>query len=99
MNTNFEKDSSSEPEAFVTKVPAEEKIQDGGSLNTADVHEGVEQVDESENIIQQNPDGEHYSQEIHTGPTEDEILKNVSFNYISHMMLLLLHPVNINLKN
>ncbi|KAM3713510.1 hypothetical protein ACJW31_01G261600 [Castanea mollissima] len=77
LNTNFEKDSSSEPESFVTKVPAEEKIQDEGSLNTANMHEGVEQVDESENIIQQNPDGEHYSQEIHTGSTEDEILKNV----------------------
>ncbi|KAL4653370.1 hypothetical protein ACB092_01G297600 [Castanea dentata] len=77
LNTNFEKNSSSEPESFVTKVPAEEKIQDEGSLNTADMHEGVEQVDESENIIQQNPDGEHYSQEIHTGSTEDEILKNV----------------------
>ncbi|XP_050271124.1 uncharacterized protein LOC126714798 isoform X48 [Quercus robur] len=77
LNTNFEKDSSSEPEALVTKVPAVEKIQDEGSLNTADAHEGVEQVDESENNIQQNPDGEHYSQEIHTGSTEDEILKNV----------------------
>ncbi|XP_075673421.1 uncharacterized protein LOC142642856 isoform X3 [Castanea sativa] len=77
LNTNFEKNSSSEPESFVTKVPAEEKIQDEGSLNTADMHEGVEQVDESENIIQQNPDGEHYSQEIHTGSTDDEILKNV----------------------
>nr|XP_023909294.1 uncharacterized protein LOC112020953 [Quercus suber] len=77
LNTNFEKDSSSEPEALVTKVPAEEKIQDEGSLNTADAHERVKQVDESENIIQQNPDGEHYSQEIHTGSTEDEILKNV----------------------
>ena len=79
MNTN-EKDSSSEPEALVTKVPAVEKIQDEGSLNTADAHEGVEQVDESENIIQQNPDGEHYSQEIHTGSTEDEILQKVRFN-------------------
>ncbi|XP_030953845.1 uncharacterized protein LOC115976593 isoform X33 [Quercus lobata] len=77
LNTNFEKDSSSEPEALVTKVPAVEKIQDEVSLNTADAHEGVEQVDESENNIQQNPDGEHYSQEIHTGSTEDEILKNV----------------------
>ncbi|KAL0014384.1 hypothetical protein SO802_001453 [Lithocarpus litseifolius] len=77
LNTNFEKDSSSEPEALVTKVPAEEKIQDEGSLNTADAHEGVEQVADSENIIQQNPDVEHYSQEIHTGSTEDEILMNV----------------------
>ena len=47
---------------------------------TADVHEGVGQVAESENIIQQNKDGANDMEEIHTGSTRDEIFENVSFN-------------------
>ncbi len=78
VNTDVEKDPSGETEALVITVP-EEKIQDEGSLKPVDVHEEIEQVDESENIIQQATDGDHNMEEIHTVSIGDELLKNVSF--------------------
>ena len=80
LSTDIEKATLEEKEALAIKAPEEQKIQDEGSLMTADVHEGVEQVDESENIIQQNKDGANDMEEIHTGSTRDEIFENVSFN-------------------
>ena len=87
LSTDIEKATLEEKEALAIKAPEEQKIQDEGSLMTADVHEGVEQVDESENIIQQNKDGANDMEEIHTGSTRDEIFENVSFNYYRNLML------------
>jgi len=44
------------------------------------VHEEVEKVNESKNIIEQVKNGESSLKEIRTRSTGDEILEKVSFN-------------------
>ena len=78
-NTNIEEDSG-ETELPVTKAPEEEEMQYEGTLKTADLQEGVEKVDESDNIRQQAIDGESDLKRIQTISAGDEILENVSFN-------------------
>ena len=73
-NTNIEEDPTGE-----TKAPEEEEMQYEGTLKTADLQEGVEKVDESDNIRQQATDGESSLNKIQTS-AGDEILENVSFN-------------------
>ena len=80
VNTDIKEDPRWETEALVTKAPKEEKIQDEDSLKPADVHEGDEKVDESDNIRQQATDGESDLKKIQTIFAGDEILENVSFN-------------------
>jgi hypothetical protein len=78
-NTNIEEDPG-ETELPVTKAPEEEEMQYEGTLKIADVQEGVEKVDESDNIRQQATDGESDLKRFQTISAGDEILENVSFN-------------------
>ena len=80
MNTNIKEDPIWETEAPITKATKEEKKQDEDSLKPADVHEGVDKIDESKNIRQEATDGESDFKQIHTVFVGDEILENVSFN-------------------
>ena len=75
------KEDTREIEASLTKEPKEEKIQDEGSLNPTDGHEGVEKVDRSENIREYAIAGESNLKEIHTTFVGHEILEKVSFKY------------------
>ena len=79
-NTNIEEYPTGETEAPFTKALEEEEMKDEGTLKPADVHKGVEKVDESDNIIQQATDGESDMKNIHTISIEDEKLENVSLN-------------------
>ena len=78
-NTNIEEDPG-EKELPVAKAPEEEEIEYEGTLKTANVQEGDEKVDESDNIRQQATDGESDLKKIQTIFAGDEILENVSFN-------------------
>ena len=79
MNADIQKDPMVELEAPVTKVPEEEKIQDEGILKPTDEHEGVEKVNESENIIEQAKDRKSDLKETHAIFARDETLEEVSF--------------------
>ena len=78
MNTDIEKDSTGESEAPVTKAPEEEKLQDEGILMLTDESEGVDKIDESENIREEATDGDSGLTETHAIFARDEILEEVS---------------------
>ena len=79
-NTNIEEYPKGETEEPFTKALEEEEMKDEGTLKPADVCEGVEKVDESDNIRQQAKDGENNMKKIHTISIGDEKLENVSLN-------------------
>ena len=79
-NNGIKEDPTGETEAPFTKAPEEEEMKDEGTLKPADVHEGVEKVDESDNIRQQATDGESGMKKIHTISIGDEKFENVSLN-------------------
>ena len=80
-NTKIEEDPAGETETPVTKAPEEEKIPDKSGVEPADVHKGVEDVDESESTREQAIEGESNFKEIHTILAKDEILEKVRLNY------------------
>ena len=80
-NTKIEEDPTGETETPVTKAPEEEKIPDKSGVEPADVHKGVEDVDESESTREQAIEGESNFKEIHTILAKDEILEKVRLNY------------------
>ena len=67
-----------ESEAPVTKAPEEEKLQDEGILMPTDESEGVDKIDESENIREEATDGDSGLTETHAIFARDEILEEVS---------------------
>lgn len=80
VNTDIEEDPIKEMEAPITKAPEEEKIQDEDSFKPANVHEGVEKANGSENIEEQAIDGESNLKEIYTISVGDGIIEKVNFN-------------------
>ena len=74
VDMNIEKVTTGEIEVLVTRTREED------SLKPVEVHEEVEKVNESKNIIEQAIDGESGLEEIHTRSVGDEILEKVSFN-------------------
>ena len=79
VNANIEKDPMGESEAPFTKAPEEEKIQDKGILKPTDEREGVDKIDESENIREEATDGDSGLTETHAIFARDKILEEVSF--------------------
>ena len=79
VKADIEKDSMGELEAPVTKAPEEEKIKDKGILKQTDEREGVDKIDESENIREEATDGDSGLKETHAIFARDEILEEVSF--------------------
>ena len=78
VNANVEKHPMGESEAPVTKAPEEEKIKDEGILMPTDEHEGVDKIEESENI-REATDGDSGLTETQAIFARDEILEEVSF--------------------
>ena len=79
VNANIEKDPMEKLEAPVTKAPEEEKIQDEGILKPTDKREGVDKIDESENIREEATNGDSGLKETHAIFARDETLEEVSF--------------------
>ena len=77
MNTDIEK-YPMESKAPVTKAPEEEKIQDEGILKPTDEREGVDKIEESENI-REATDGDSGLKETHEIFARNEILEEVCF--------------------
>jgi hypothetical protein len=98
VNMEIKEETPGESKALVTRTPEED------SIKPAEVHEEVEKVNESKNIIEQAKDGESGLKKIHTRSAGNEILEKVSFNwyrnsfYIYHMLVLILLHENVNMK-
>ena len=78
VNEDIEKDPMGKSEAPITKAPEEENIQDKGILKPTDEHEGVDKIEESENI-REATDGDSGLTETQAIFARDEILEEVSF--------------------
>ena len=78
VNAYIEKDPTGELEALITKAPEEEKIQDESILKPTDEREGVDKIEESENI-REATDGDSGLTETQAIFARDEILEEVSF--------------------
>ena len=76
VKTNIEEDPAGETKVLVTEAPNED------SLKPIEKHEGVEKVNESENIIEQAEDRKSDFKESNTISARDEIPEEVSFNSI-----------------
>ena len=78
VNADIKNDPMGESKAPVTKAPEEEKLQDEGILMPTDESEGVDKIDESENIREEATDGDSGLTETHAIFARDEILEEVS---------------------
>jgi hypothetical protein len=76
VKTNIEEDPAGETKVLVTEAPNED------SLKPIEKHDGVEKVNESENIIEQAEDRKSNFKESNTISAIDEILEEVSLNSI-----------------
>jgi hypothetical protein len=76
VKTNIEEDLAGETKVLVTEAPNED------SLKPIEEHEGVEKVNECENIIEQAEDRKSDFKESNTISAIDEILEEVSLNSI-----------------
>ena len=92
VKTNIEEDPTGETKVIATEAPNED------SLKPIEEHEGVEKVNECENIIEQAEDRKSDFKENNTISAIDEILEEVSLNSIEILsyiyiclMLLLIH--------
>ena len=79
VNTDIEKDPMGESKVPFTKAPEEEKIQDAGIFKPTDEREGVDKIDESENIREEATYGDNGLKETQAIFAGDEILEEVSF--------------------
>ncbi len=102
VKTNIEEDLAGETKVLVTEAPNED------SLKPIEEHEGVEKVNECENIIEQAEDRKSDFKESNTISVIDEILEEVSLNSIEILSYIYIYmsyatsysfPTNINLKN
>lgn len=80
VNMNIEEDPTGETKVLITEAPKEVKIPNEDGLEPEEEHEGVEKVNESENIIEQAEDRNSNLKETHGIFARDEILEEVSFN-------------------
>ena len=87
VNTNIEEDPTGETKVLITEAPTEVKIPNEDGLEPAEEHEGVEKVNESENIIEQAKDRKSDLKETHAIFAKDEILDEVSFKYYRNSMI------------
>ena len=87
VNTNIEEDPTGETKVLITEAPTEVKIPNEDGLEPAEEHEGVEKVNESENIIEQAKDRKSDLKETHAIFARDEILDEVSFKLYRNSMI------------